>query len=533
MMLPFSSEKNREPFGDEVELASVFAIAEFERSKGKGIVIRQPNEKLHFIAQLAYPLWLYPKNEIAYILDALNPTRGTTLPVPQLPSAETFLETLGNQSKTRQDYTAFLLDHTSYFDQPKKEKQIQLKGLIADEEFKKEFALYRKEALEPTQQNQGLLTPNLGESEISASLNELETLLNGIREDADKLSECLRQINRLTSQYVTELDYAAQAAKDEATAKIKAQEEVINPQITRLNSDYKKRITSVAKGYDDEIESFEKQKAKTKKAIESGEEKIEHYQREAQSRVRKNHLAYEERWKNKVSKTKKEVEGLKKQFNKLEKSSSSLAKQKTDEVNRLEIKLEAEIKVIRQPLLDLRAVLEAKLFVFKQQIDQLVKLEKTVTAEVYRAIRERETLNSVFENLGMKDLSLKIPILFYVPFYVVCYSAGLSRRYLFLPPSKNNAIGLSGKLKGAFGMSKIKEKFTQRFKAITGLIERCQVLIRQDSAFETEIDVFGEKNNFLNKTSGLENISKGLVYLQHEGTLSDKEGQALNSSLKS
>ena len=52
MMLPFSSEKNREPFGDEVELASVFAIAEFERSKGKGIVIRQPNEKLHFIAQL-------------------------------------------------------------------------------------------------------------------------------------------------------------------------------------------------------------------------------------------------------------------------------------------------------------------------------------------------------------------------------------------------------------------------------------------------------------------------------------------------
>jgi len=532
MMLPFSSEKNREPFGNEVELASVFAVAEFERSKGKGIVIRQPKEKLHFIAQLAYPLWLYPKNEIAYIFDALNPTSSTMLTVPQLPSAKTFLETLDNQSKTRQDYTAFLSDHTSYFDQPKKEKQIQLKGLIDDEEFKKEFALYRKEALETTQQNQGLLTPNLGESEIANSLNELETFLNGFREDADILSECLRQINRLTIQYVTELDYAAQAVKDEATAKTKAQEELINPQIAKLSSYYKKRIAAVAKGYDEEIESLEKQKTKTKKAFESGEEKIKHYQREAQSQARQNHLAYEERWKNKVAKNKKEVEGLKKQFSKLEKTITILEKQKIDEVNRLGIKLEAEIKVIRQPLLDLQAVLEAKLSVFKQQIDQLVKLEKNATETVFRAIKERETLKSLFENLGIKDPLLKIPMLFYVPFYVVCYSEGLSRRYLFLPPSKNNVMGLSGKLKGAFGMPKINEKFTPRFKAITGLIERCQVLIRQDTALETEIDSFGEKNNFLNKTAGLENIAKGLVYLQHEGTLSEKEYQSLNSSLR-
>ena len=174
MMLPFSSDKNREPLEKEVEVASVFAIAYFERSKGKGIIIRQPNEKLEFIAQLAYPLWFYPKNDVAYIFDALNPNSNATLQVPQLPSAKTFLEALDNQSKTRQDFTAFLLDHTSYFDQPIKENQIKLKGLIADEEFKKEFAIYRREAIETTQQNQNLLTPNLDESEISVSLNELE-----------------------------------------------------------------------------------------------------------------------------------------------------------------------------------------------------------------------------------------------------------------------------------------------------------------------------------------------------------------------
>ena len=328
------------------------------------------------------------------------------------------------------------------------------------------------------------------------------------------------------------MDYAAQAVKDEATAKIKAQEELINPQIVKLNRDYKKRIAALTKGYDEEIESLKKQKNKTQKAVENSEEKIEHNQREVQIQARQNHLAYEKRWKNKVAKAKKEVDGLKKQFSKLEKSIYSLEKQKIDEVNRLGIKLEAEIKVIRQPLLDLQAILDAKLLVFKQQIEQLVKLEKNVIEEVNTAIKERETLKSMFENLGMKDLQVRVPLLFYVPFYVICYSAGLSRRYVFLPPSKNNTISLSGKLKGAFGMSKIKEKFTQRFRAITGLIERCQVLVRQDTAFETEIDGFGEKNNFLNKPSGLENIAKGLVYLQHEGTLSDREYQVLTSCLK-
>ena len=71
-----------------------------------------------------------------------------------------------------------------------------------------------------------------------------------------------------------------------------------------------------------------------------------------------------------------------------------------------------------------------------------------------------------------------------------------------------------------------------RFRAITGLIDSCQVLVRQNTAFETEVDMLGEKNNLLAKASVLDSIGKGLVYLQHEGWLSDKEYQALSGSLK-
>ena len=66
--------------------------------------------------------------------------------------------------------------------------------------------------------------------------------------------------------------------------------------------------------------------------------------------------------------------------------------------------------------------------------------------------------------------------MFYVPFYVACYEMGLTRRYLIIPPSTISAVDFSAKLKGAFGMSKIKDLLAPRFKAITALINKVQVL---------------------------------------------------------
>ena len=69
-------------------------------------------------------------------------------------------------------------------------------------------------------------------------------------------------------------------------------------------------------------------------------------------------------------------------------------------------------------------------------------------------------------------------------------------------------IGFAAKLKGAFGMSKIKELFTPRFKEITGLIEQVQVLAKQDSLLDDEIRELGEKNNILNADLIRDNIAK-------------------------
>jgi len=296
-----------------VELASVYAVAELERSKGGGIIIKQPEEKLSFIAQIGYPLWLFPNSDTALIFDAVNPPN-FLMSYPEFPSSIAFIESLESCSKTKEEYFTFLLDHQSYFQQPTKEKQLSLKGLIIDEDFKKEFTLYRKEATETSNMtNLTVLNPILEESTISSMLSELSKLRLFFKEDADRLPECLRLLSKITSQYTTELEYAAKAAEDEVNAKIRANEELVNPQIAKLNSDYKHRINEVSRSYNDEIQSLTKHKEKTEKLIENNEEKIKQYQRQAQSQAIKNHASYEKRWKEKGNKTNKELGGLKKE----------------------------------------------------------------------------------------------------------------------------------------------------------------------------------------------------------------------------
>ena len=530
-ILPFLPGKNRELVNFD-EKAAVYALSELERAKGGGLIVKQLEEKLLFITKIGYPLWLFPISETAFIFDGLTDSR-LSVPYFELPLAEPFIESLERNSETHEDYMAFLSDHDNYFQQPKKEKEFVLRGLIADVDFKKEFSVYRREAVEVTGQSVKLapLAPTLEEATISSMLTEMGKLQSFLREDSQKLSECLRLINKTTSQFMTELDYAAEAVRDEANAKIKAQAEFVTPKITKLNSEYKHQIAQLTRSFDEELEKLEKLKAKTTKFVYDDEEKIKLYNHEAKIQARKKHLIYEKTWKEKSRQTKKELDGLKKELKRIENRIKNLKKEKTQKISKLQLELKTEIEMARQPLLDLEAARDSKVLVFKQKTEKLIEQEKPVIYGLNGVIGLAKAVNARFEMLGIREHQLKSPALFYVPFYVACYQAGLSKRFIFLPPSTTSPNGFAAKLKGAFGRSKIKELFIPRFKEITALIDKVQVLAKQDSWLDREIRDLGEKNNLLNTRSIRESIAQGLVYLKREGWLSDREYQVVSSSL--
>jgi hypothetical protein len=526
-VLPFSNQKSME---SNAEAAAIFAVAELSRSKSGGLLNRKPSEAIAFIAKIGYPLWLFPKNNQALIFDALNDT-AYSVTYAETPSAGYFMQNLEKNQRPRENYANFLSDHGTYFHQPPKEKQFPLKGLITSVEFKSEFFGYRREATELTALS-ALLLPTLEQSAISTALTELDRLQLSLKAEQEKLSETIRVVKKITGQYITELDYEASAATEEANAKIKAQEEFINPQIAKLNKEYSSKIKDLAASFDQELERHQKLRAKAEKSIEKLEANIIEFEREARAQGKKGHKIYENRWKDKVKQSQKELSGLKKERKNIADNIKRLSKQKAIDISKLNFEWDAEVKLLRQPLVELEAARDAKMLVFKHESNRLQSLEKPIVEGIDSILKHRETVNAGFDSLGLNDSQLRSPILVYVPFYAVCFQTGLARRYLCIPPSKISSADFSAKLRGVLGISRSKDLLTPRFKTLEALISRVQTFARQNSVFESQLWGLGEKNNLLSDTSFISNIRSGLVYLKNSGWLSEQETADLCGQLQ-
>jgi DNA polymerase III alpha subunit (gram-positive type) len=536
-ILPFSvlSENRKEPFTFDLEVATVFSLAEVDRAKGGGFLSKRPEEKTVFIAKIGYPLWLFPWSETTLIFDGLNRSK-YTLPYAVIPDVKAFMENLKRGSKTRETHLAFLSDHINYFQTPVTEKGVLINGLIREPEFLGEFDSYRHEAIEITIDDQpsnvALLSPIIDESTISSTLDELKTLHLSFKEDIDRLYRCMKFMNKATRHYINVLRSKAKAVKEEFDVKINAQEEIVAPRVAHLKEDYDHQIIESAKSFERQLLPVQKEKVKLEKSREHALTKIEHYKLEAKTRAEMDDSVGEQKWKEKSSETKKELSEIEDQLKQTEKALKDLEERKSLEIFNLRSELEAKIKEARQPLLELESSRDAKILICKQEIETLEQQTKLIIEHIGRTAKLRETSIANFVKLGVKqDPELKDVALFYVPFYVACYQVESKKRYLILPPSEANAIGLSTKLKGALGRAKIKQLLVPRFKVITSLMDTIQVLAQQNAVFETEMREMGGRTNILTLDSMSERIQKGLEYITKEGWLSEKEHQDLSQKI--
>ena len=534
-ILPFSvlSENRKEPFTFDLEVATVFSLAELDRAKGGGFLSKRPEEKIAFIAKVGYPLWLFPWSKITLIFDGLNRAK-YTLPYAVIPDVKAFMENLKGASRTRETHLAFLSDNINYFQIPVTEKSVLINGLISDPEFLGEFDSYRLEAtaIEDQPSTVALLSPIIDESIISSVLEELENLYSSFKEDIDRLYRCMKFMNKATGHYIKVLRSKAKSVKEEFAVKINAQEELIDPKVAHLKENYDHQIVQSAKRFERKRLPVQKKKLKLEKSKEQALAKIEHYKLEAKTRAEMDDSFGEQKLKEKSSETKKKLSEIDNQLKATEKLLKDMEEQKSLEIFNLRFELEAKIKEARQPLLELESSRDAKILLYKQETEKLEQQTKLITDHIGRTAKLRERTITDFAKLGVKqDSELKDITLFYVPFYVVCYQVESKKRYSFLPPSEANAIGLSTKLKGALGKAKIKQLLIRRFDAITSLMDTIEVLAQQNAVFETEMREMSQSTNILNISALRESIKKGLEYIKKEGWLSEKECQDLSQKI--
>ncbi len=534
-ILPFSvlSENRKEPFNTDLEVAAVFALAELDRTKGGGLILKQPEEKMVFTAKIGYPLWLFPMGEKALIFDGLN-RASFTLPYGVIQDVKGFLDNLKRAGKSIETYSTFLDDHLNYFQAPATEKGVLIKGLITNPEFLTEFESYQREAVEIVNQptDVALLNAVLDESTMSAAVHDLARLYGSFKEEENQLNQSMKLITKVTNNFIKEIRDKANAERAEFDAKIKDQEEMINPKAERIKDDYDEQIISLTKNFDKERLPVHKEKLKQEKLREQLQAKTESYKVEAKTAAEADDSVSEKKWKEKINDAKKELSDIEEQLKTTDKALKDMEERQSLEVFKLRSELEAKVKEVKHPLLELEAARDSKILIHRQAIEKLEKQTKLINEQLGRVAKVREANITQFEALGVKrEAGSKEIGLFYVPFYLTCYQVNSKKRYSILPPSMANTVGFSTKLKGALGRSKAKGLLATRFETIATLVDTIQVLIHQNAMFENEIKEKGTRNHMLSMDGMCQKIRKGMLDLKNEGWLSEKEFDALSRQL--
>jgi hypothetical protein len=440
------------------------------------------------------------------------------------------MENLERSSKMRETHSAFLSEHINYFQTSVTEKSAVINGLVSDPKFLSEFDSYRREAtkIEDQTLNVALLSPMIDESAILNLTLELENLNSSFEEEVVVFRQSMTLLSKVTNTFIKELRGDIKNVKDEFAAKIKEEEEIVKPIVNRLKEEYDDQLTELAKNFEKQQLPVQKEKVKLEKSKGETLDRIEHYKLEAKTSAEKAESASEQVWKEKINVAQKELSTIEYQLKTTEKTLKDLEERRSLEILNLRSGLETKVKEARKNLIEHESSRDAKILIHRQEMEKLEKQTKLINDQIGKTIKLRQGTITKLQSLGIKtEGESHESALVYMPFYVVCLQVNSKKRYMIIPPSVVNTIGLTTRIRSvlgrALGRTKIKRLLVPRFKALTSLKDTIQVLTQESAMFETRLTELGEKANILSTSLMREEINKGLAYLRNEGWLSDKE----------
>jgi hypothetical protein len=350
-----------------------------------------------------------------------------------------------------------------------------------------------------------------------------------LKEEIDKISSCIEPIKQIANQHKTEIDYCLAAVMEEADAKTRAQEELVIPQVRKLNKQYKTQIRNRNKTFDKEIRKLQTKRRRTEKFVEKSKEKISLYKTETEWQASRGHL-YAKRWRKKFTRMERELIRYEKKLESIESDLGRMTNRKEIEISELNHELNTKIQIVRQPLFEIETNRTNKINGLRQKTQQLFDLENDLIKGLNK-IAQIWDFEKGLENLSLQGRKLANPVLVYVPFYLICFQSIQNKRFLLISPSFFGSVDFSAKFKGVFGITKLKNLLNPRFQTMTLLIQKVQEPARQDAEFESQLLKSAQKQNLLKNDKFKKNALEGLVFLKNEGWLSDKEQQSLSRQL--
>jgi hypothetical protein len=535
LLLPFSvSSKDRSlPFTEEMEMVVVLYLAESERKKSAGLILKKPPEDLVFIAKSCYPIWLVPKGGKSLLFDGLGVSTRTLL-YEVLPDVNVFINDMQGSAQSSQAYSAALTDHARYFQSVKRVEEKTVLGLITNQDFLQYFHISLADAEEVDEskiKQEVCLSPIVEESAISSALNELSELRTALERDIQLLRDAMKLISSTTREHANAMREETKKVQVELDDKIAAAKSMAMEKVRQIQERYDARILKASQKFENQLQDIHQERVRLEKREERATSQIERAEAEIQASKTQRDAASERRWKDEREKWKREVSALKKNIEAQDKQIEGTESQKKIEIANIRAEFNEQSEEAMKAVRELEALKDSKIQISQQEVKSLKESTSALLAQLDTLTKQKRLALEELDNLGMREQRRKIALA-YVPIYFSCFQSGAQRRYVVYPPSTADNMKTITKFKGMLGASKIKSLFQQRSKALTNVLNQVITLIERDPVFKRDIHDAGVHVNILQTVDSRQRIQKGLENLRKEEWISTSDVQSLSALLK-
>ena len=533
LILPFATpaEDRVTPFTKDMEMAAVFYLAESEREKGGGRIKKKPAEKLVFIAEACYPIWLAHWRGRTLLFDGLGVTTHTlSYDIP--PDVKAFDGDVQRSAETREAYSEVLSSNANFFQGFAGKEEKIVEGLITSPEFVQDLVAYLPEAeeIERPIVGKAFLSPNIDKSAITTSIEELSNLRDKIRNDVKDLSKSMKLLSTTTREQVKVVREEIREIKKKFDEKIARVRPKVTERVQEIQRKLDAEIARISKNYERKLRLLHKDRIKLEKKQERLNFEIERYEAEVKScRLRKDEGG-ELEWSQKLKKIRKNLPPLQKSIQDMDRKIGDGETAKKLEISKERSEYDTHIEKAMKDLRELEASRGAEIRMKQQEIKSLEDTTSAIVNQINEMTKSKKAALNELDGIGA-PMSLKEYELVYLPLYFACYETEAKKRYAVYHPSVVGSMGILTKLKGVFGATKMKSFLQPRSKAMTSLLNQLVALVQENPVFEKDLSDAGVQASILRTTESRIGIKRGLKELKEEKWISESELQTFSKLL--
>lgn len=530
--MPFAilSEDRKTSYTKDMELATIFCIAEMDRKKGVDFILRRSAEELNFIVEALYPIYLAPERNRTFIFDGFGFV-SHTFSYHILPDVDTFINSLKRNSKNTQTYSTVLMQYIDYFDSFTGIDEREIKGLITDHEFNVTifYLLDKAQKITKPISNKIILSPSINEKDVYELINDIAKIRKDLQDDIKKLQKTMSLLNKLTEKHLDKKQKEIKNVEAKYEERISKTKKTVTKKVDNIQLGFKKKITAFMKRFNAELQNMLKEEIKLQKRLEDLSKQEKKYEDEIKEKNVKGEVKKVRNLMNELAKISQQREDVKKELEAVRERIDAMNKRKDAEVSKLNLECKSMVESVLSKVDELEAERNAKMKMREDIILSLQEHTAVITDKIDKLLDAKKRALVEFEELGINKKLGRMRLV-YLPLYIICFKRKGERRYSVIPISTIRSMRTLTKFKSLIGLSGIKS-ILKPFQKIEELINEFSFLLSSNPAFETEIFEMGEKLNLLKTNKNRELIKDGLAKLEAEGWFSERELYELKKTL--